>query len=41
MQNILNVILHDMNIKDAVSSPKVHSQWLPDMIFYEKKRIEK
>lgn len=36
LQNILNVIIHEMNIKEAVSSPRVHSQWLPDVIFYEK-----
>jgi len=36
MQNILNVIVHDMNIQEAVSSPRVHSQWLPDMVFHEK-----
>ncbi len=35
-QNILNVALHNMDIKEAVSSPRVHSQWLPDMVFYEK-----
>lgn len=40
MQNILNVVLHDMNIKDAVSSPRVHSQWLPDMIFHEKNGLK-
>jgi gamma-glutamyltranspeptidase/glutathione hydrolase len=36
MQNILNVIVHNMNIQEAVSSPRVHSQWLPDMVFHEK-----
>ena len=36
LQNILNVTVHDMNIKEAVSSPRFHSQWQPDMIFYEK-----
>ena len=35
-QNILNVALHGMDIKEAVSSPRIHSQWLPDMVFYEK-----
>jgi len=35
LQNILNVILHDMNIKEAVSSPRFHSQWLPDVLYYE------
>ena len=29
-----------MNIKDAVSSPRVHSQWLPDMIFHEKNGLK-
>ena len=41
MQNILNVVLHDMNIKEAVSSPRVHSQWLPDMVFHEKNGLNK
>ena len=41
MQNILNVVLHDMNIKEAVSSPRVHSQWLPDMVFYEENGLSK
>ncbi|MEA1882075.1 MAG: gamma-glutamyltransferase [Candidatus Marinimicrobia bacterium] len=36
LQNILNVTLHGMNIKEAVASPRFHSQWLPDMVFYEK-----
>ena len=36
MQNILNVTVHNMNIQEAVSSPRVHSQWLPDMVFHEK-----
>ena len=36
LQNILNVTLHEMDIKEAVSSPRFHHQWLPDMIFYEK-----
>jgi gamma-glutamyltranspeptidase/glutathione hydrolase len=25
-----------MNIKEAVSSPRFHSQWLPDVVYYEK-----
>ena len=41
MQNILNVVLHDMNIKEAVSSPRIHSQWLPDMVFHEKNGLNK
>ena len=41
MQNILNVVIHDMNIEEAVSSPRVHSQWLPDMVFHEKNGLNK
>ncbi len=32
---IINVIDFGMNIQDAVESPRVHYQWLPDKILYE------
>ena len=35
-QVILNVIDHGMNIKEAVSAPRVHHQWLPDLLRYER-----
>ena len=35
MQTILNVIDHDMDIKEAVCSARFHSQWLPDVIQFE------
>ena len=35
-QNIINVIEHDMNILEAITSPRFHSQWFPDVIYYEK-----
>ncbi|MFQ6604775.1 MAG: gamma-glutamyltransferase [Fidelibacterota bacterium] len=35
MQCILNVVVHGMNIQQAVSVPRVHSQWLPDVIMTE------
>ncbi len=35
LQVILNVIEHEMNIYKAVSAPRVHSQWLPDVIMTE------
>ncbi|NND70979.1 MAG: gamma-glutamyltransferase [Rhodothermales bacterium] len=34
-QVILNVIDHDMDIAAAVSAPRVHHQWQPDVLFYE------
>jgi len=41
MQTILNVIIHGMDIQDAVSAYRVHSQWLPDILFYEKNGLSK
>ena len=35
MQTILIVIDYEMDIKEAVSSPRFHSQWLPDAIQIE------
>ena len=35
MQSILNIIEYDMDIKKAVSAPRFHSQWLPDVIQIE------
>lgn len=35
LQLIVNVIDHEMNLSDAVSSPRVHHQWQPDAILYE------
>ena len=34
-QIIMNVIDFEMNIEDAVESPRFHHQWLPDMIQLE------
>ncbi len=39
LQVILNVIEYDMDIYRAVSAPRVHSQWLPDVIMAEPKAI--
>jgi len=35
-QTILNVLDHGMSMQEAVSAKRVHSQWLPDEIRYEK-----
>jgi len=39
LQVILNNIEHDMGIYKAVSAPRVHSQWLPDVIMTEPEAI--
>jgi len=36
LQIILNVLDHDMNIAEATAAPRIHHQWLPDYIRYEK-----
>ncbi len=35
-QSIINVIDFDMTMQEAVNAKRTHSQWLPDVIFYEK-----
>jgi len=35
LQVILNVVDGSMNIADAVNAPRVHHQWLPDVIQFE------
>jgi gamma-glutamyltranspeptidase/glutathione hydrolase len=39
MQVIVNVIDFGMNIQEAVDAPRVHHQWLPDTLFYEKRAL--
>ena len=39
MQTILNVIDHNMDIKEAVCATRFHSQWMPDIIQYEPKSL--
>lgn len=35
LQVVLNIIEHEMDIYEAVAAPRVHSQWLPDVIITE------
>lgn len=35
-QTVLNVLAYDMRIDRAIEAMKIHHQWLPDMIVYEK-----
>lgn len=36
LQVILNVIDHKMSIREAVAAPRIHHQWLPDILYMEK-----
>jgi gamma-glutamyltranspeptidase / glutathione hydrolase len=35
LQVMLNVVDHRMTITEAIDAPRIHAQWLPDMIYYE------
>jgi gamma-glutamyltranspeptidase/glutathione hydrolase len=35
-QTILNVVEHGMNMQEGVTASRFHSQWLPDVVYYEK-----
>ena len=36
LQSLINVIDHDMDIQQAIDAPRLHQQWLPDEINFEK-----
>ena len=36
LQVALNVMEHDMNVSQAVNSPRIHHQWLPEVLMIEK-----
>jgi len=36
LQTILNVTDHGMNAQEAVDAGRIHHQWLPDRVTYEK-----
>jgi gamma-glutamyltranspeptidase/glutathione hydrolase len=38
-QTILNVTEHKMTMQEAVAAGRIHSQWMPDVIYPEKKSI--
>lgn len=35
LQSVINVIDHDMDIQQAIDSPRIHHQWLPDELVSE------
>jgi gamma-glutamyltranspeptidase / glutathione hydrolase len=39
-QTLLNVLEHNMNMQQAVTAPRVHSQWLPDQISMEENALD-
>ena len=41
LQNIISILDHDLNIQEAIDMPRTHSQWLPDILRYEKNSLTK
>ncbi len=41
LQVIMNIIEFDMNIQEAINAPRIHHQWQPDTLSYEKFAINK
>lgn len=41
LQVILNVVDFDMNLLEAISAPRLHHQWLPDVVKHEPYRLSK
>jgi gamma-glutamyltranspeptidase/glutathione hydrolase len=39
LQTILNVIDFDQSLQEAIDAPRIHHQWQPDRLFYERLRI--
>lgn len=36
LQVMINVIDHGMTLTEAVNAPRIHAQWMPDVVYYEK-----
>ena len=36
LQTIINMIDYDMNIQEAIDAPRIHHQWQPDILYFEK-----
>jgi gamma-glutamyltranspeptidase/glutathione hydrolase len=39
LEAILNVIDHGMTIQEAIDAPRIHEQWMPDMVFVERQAL--
>jgi gamma-glutamyltranspeptidase / glutathione hydrolase len=39
LEAILNVVDHGMNIQEAVDAPRIHHQWLPDVVTVEPRAL--
>jgi gamma-glutamyltranspeptidase / glutathione hydrolase len=40
LQIVLNVLVYDMNVGEAVSAPRIHHQWMPDRLQVESRGFD-
>jgi len=36
LQTVVNIVDFRMNVQEAIDAPRVHHQWLPDLLYYER-----
>lgn len=41
LESIMNVIDHGMDVQEAIDAPRIHHQWLPDLLYVEKFGLSK
>ncbi len=41
LESIMNVIDHGMDVQEAIDAPRIHHQWLPDLLYVEKYGLSK
>jgi gamma-glutamyltranspeptidase/glutathione hydrolase len=39
LQVLVNMIDHEMPLQAAVNAPRIHHQWIPDLIYYEPRAL--
>ena len=39
LQVMLNELVHGMSLPEAIAAPRIHHQWLPDVVVYERDRF--
>lgn len=39
LQMVVNIIDHGMSLEEAVDAPRIHHQWMPDTLYYERRGL--
>jgi gamma-glutamyltranspeptidase/glutathione hydrolase len=41
LQTVLNVLVYEMNVRNAIAAPRLHHQWLPDQLRVERQGFDR